>query len=566
MTLPALKVYSDGPIAVTSDNLNTFVQTAQNANQLRQVTGLDGMEVLLQGISVPGDGLGGSFRWSSSATADDDNLDVLVPVGSVPGAWLRLTTESTAGAGQIGTIADLQAATALTVPATFVYVLGYFTPGDGGEGSFFVGANVAPNGGTVINDASGRSWFRETGGLPLSIRWFGAKGDGTTDDHIAIQRTITAAIADSRAVYVPATPVYYLVNTALNLINIGQLLIFGDGNQPNPGGSSIVPGGSIIAINTGGVGIDASGAAGLIIRDLTISSVGLANASTVGVVMSNSIIAPGGGTNCGLQNVTIALKGTGLSIPFYGVNVNILSLLKVTTLGDFGWVITNTNTQSVTLPYGAFGANIQSDAVYSQGCFLNGYGTQAPFWLSNSNDGTHSQLYIHADNIGAGFTGTDYAMIIDTCNDLAIKVEIDGFPTAVLQEGTWVDIGISGIIFQGGTPVPSGQPFIASFQGTEVTNCQLAIREIGSFPSNYWYASNTTPTEIAFIGCSFIFDTAVSSLVAAFDTTALSAVPLFNLHMNGNQDGPTNTFLVNGSTMPASAYRVFINGLRTGTA
>lgn len=91
MTVPALVIYQAGPVAVSGDNLNTFVQTAQTANQLRTLIGLTGMAVLLQGIGTAGDGLGGFFYWNGAATAKDDNLDVLVPNGTLPGAWLRLT-------------------------------------------------------------------------------------------------------------------------------------------------------------------------------------------------------------------------------------------------------------------------------------------------------------------------------------------------------------------------------------------------------------------------------------------------------------------------------------------
>lgn len=95
MTVPALAVYQSGPVAVTGDNLNTFVQTAQTANQLRTITGLPGMAVLLQGISAAGDGLGGFFYWNVAATATDDNSDTLVPYGTYPGAWLRLVMKTT---------------------------------------------------------------------------------------------------------------------------------------------------------------------------------------------------------------------------------------------------------------------------------------------------------------------------------------------------------------------------------------------------------------------------------------------------------------------------------------
>jgi hypothetical protein len=95
MSIPALTLYQDGPLAVSGDQLNTFVQTAQVASQLRTITGAAGMCVLLQGITAAGDGLGGFFFWSATATQPDDNLDVLVPVGTRLGAWLRLTMKVT---------------------------------------------------------------------------------------------------------------------------------------------------------------------------------------------------------------------------------------------------------------------------------------------------------------------------------------------------------------------------------------------------------------------------------------------------------------------------------------
>ena len=92
----------------------------------------------------------------------------------------------------VATIAALRAVTTTTFPNNQCFVLGYYAGADGGEGPFWHNAGdttSADNGGTIIVDASGRRWYRETGGQPVSVVWFGAKGDGTTDDTAAIQAT-----------------------------------------------------------------------------------------------------------------------------------------------------------------------------------------------------------------------------------------------------------------------------------------------------------------------------------------------------------------------------------------
>lgn len=87
---PQLTVYADGPTAVSARQLNTLIQTCQTAAQLRGLIGITGMAVGLQGITAPGDGLSGQFYWNTASTAPDDNMNVIVPSGSVQGAWIRL--------------------------------------------------------------------------------------------------------------------------------------------------------------------------------------------------------------------------------------------------------------------------------------------------------------------------------------------------------------------------------------------------------------------------------------------------------------------------------------------
>ena len=138
----------------------------------------------------------------------------------------------------VANIAALEAATSLSLPQTSVYVLGYVTSGDGGEGLFYVGNPGSPNGGTIFADASGRTWYREEAEQrPTNVKWFGATGNGTTDDSAAIQATINAS---NGAVYLP--PGTYHIATGLT-VSAG-VHIFGDGMQI----STIVPTVSTVAI------------------------------------------------------------------------------------------------------------------------------------------------------------------------------------------------------------------------------------------------------------------------------------------------------------------------------
>jgi len=98
------------------------------------------------------------------------------------------------------------------------------TEGDGGGGTwrYDAGSSATVNGGTVLaaDDAVGR-WLRVYSG-PLNVKWFGAKGDNTTDDTTAAQAAITAAT--NGALYFP-TGTY----RAGTLAGVSNPEWFGDG-------------------------------------------------------------------------------------------------------------------------------------------------------------------------------------------------------------------------------------------------------------------------------------------------------------------------------------------------
>jgi hypothetical protein len=122
----------------------------------------------------------------------------------------------------VDSIADLRALRAGAFHC--VELLGYYKPGDGGGGEFFWDAlsTESDNRGTIILPASSPAegrWKRLVEG-PLSVKWFGAKGDGKADDsderdtcaiNAAIKVANAAVTATSAGVVVYLPPGTYKV-------------------------------------------------------------------------------------------------------------------------------------------------------------------------------------------------------------------------------------------------------------------------------------------------------------------------------------------------------------------
>ncbi len=114
--------------------------------------------------------------------------------GSIPAySGVTATFGGSTPIGTVATVVALRASTG-TPPIQQIWVGGYFTIGDGGEGNFWYNASdttSADNGGTIIVDASGNRWYRQTEGN-VSVIMFGALG-ADADYTTAIQNTYTYA-------------------------------------------------------------------------------------------------------------------------------------------------------------------------------------------------------------------------------------------------------------------------------------------------------------------------------------------------------------------------------------
>ena len=169
--------------------------------------------------------------------------------------------------GPVGglTYATVAALEAATVPATntLAYVRGYAPNNDGGQGYYRYdsGSSATVDHGLVATAAGGTGrWVRQYSET-VNVRWFGATGDGTTNDAAAIQAAINAvATAGGGVVLFP--PGTYAITTPLSITTSGISLI---GVSPQ---SSII---KVASGNTTGVTI-LGASAGSTIAQITLKN------------------------------------------------------------------------------------------------------------------------------------------------------------------------------------------------------------------------------------------------------------------------------------------------------
>ena len=133
---------------------------------------------------------------------------------------------------QVKTMADLVALPIPTVNNRLTaLVTGRLTENDGFGGTFYyqAGNTSFTNLGTIFKPAatSGR-WVRQEQS-PISLKWFGAVGDGSTDDTAAVASCVSFAMQRNSHVYVSGGT--YKITDTILLNNASHLTIKGDGRN-----------------------------------------------------------------------------------------------------------------------------------------------------------------------------------------------------------------------------------------------------------------------------------------------------------------------------------------------
>lgn len=126
--------------------------------------------------------------------------------------------------GSVNSIAALrEVETEKFVLNSAVEVLGYYTPGDGGGGTFYWDntSGETDNGGTVIQPTGlvGNGRWKRNVTDHVNVKWFGAKGDGVTDDTAAIQAALSFIQSQQNRMRLAFHQGVFLFSSTLNMPN-----------------------------------------------------------------------------------------------------------------------------------------------------------------------------------------------------------------------------------------------------------------------------------------------------------------------------------------------------------
>ncbi|SAL59739.1 parallel beta-helix repeat-containing protein [Caballeronia peredens] len=413
---------------------------------------------------------------------------------------------------------------------------------------------------------------------------YGAVGDGVHDDSAAFQAAINSGVCR-----IPYSAKGYMIKTPLNATNMQSLTIEGVASVQAAWSLGYVNpmGGSILYGNTGSWVLDITGSNNVVLRNFSICCLpqflnaalpNLNNPAVGGIIGGTSNNNPAGlnypgGMGYIFENIAVWMDKAGASIPIYINNGNIGRFTNIFTLGQYGICLVASNPLSATPVYTSFGPITESDTNIISGAFNAGYGQNAVMYFERCNDLTVLEAYhtFGAGLAGGPYSGVGYSTYINNCANAKLKIGCDSFPFLFRMDGVASQIDIEGLISQGSTPTPVGNPSIGFINCTQVLNCKFRVIQFDARPNNnYLYATQGTAVLSSMVGCEFVLDNSKTPNMIFFNATNANPIPYFNLNFSGNQDFAVGTspmvLQVAGSPAGGSAYRINMNGNRQGSA
>jgi hypothetical protein len=126
----------------------------------------------------------------------------------------------------------------VTVSPNTIIVSGYAAAGDRGAGAMYTSVGAGPSGPGAIQDFSG-AWFNLVLNGTANVGWFGAKGDGVTNDVTAIQNTINtlASLGGGNVIFGPGT---YAIGSTINVTTSYVQLVGVGADGLHPGSGMVV--------------------------------------------------------------------------------------------------------------------------------------------------------------------------------------------------------------------------------------------------------------------------------------------------------------------------------------
>ena len=277
----AINIANDALAAVTTDKAVWF----NNVADMKTANLVNGNVAATKGYTLYNDGDGAFYaiRQKKGGDVDDGVNIIFLDNGSVAERINEFNLIAKKNIIHVVNVAELKASDGKI--GSVYGTLGYYTANDGGAGIYTIRAITASDvddGGSVI--------FLENGNVAelivsdeININQFGGKGDGTTDDNVAIVNAVAYASAKNKRLvflegytYLSSLPI--VITTPPDEIRMdGMLQYNGGGTALTIGDANVGQGKKIIHVNVRGSSSHIAGSVGVRFINIDYSTIYLVN-------------------------------------------------------------------------------------------------------------------------------------------------------------------------------------------------------------------------------------------------------------------------------------------------